>query len=346
MQKYTAKDIREQKISFRYLTEEQFNKLKDHFQKLYPDEYSTSYKYSALDKFHRFYYSKDSDEKYIWGMKNSYLDTYIIETSQATKEITFDEFDFEELTELPKYWIVKCTKENKDIFNDVVIKYIDNNYTKEGEEGIGTLNTIDWYIGHDGSAQVTYMNGINWFKDITKFKNNPVELTLEQFIKLTKMEDKKIIGYKLKKEFENYRQVAKTICGVNDFLNSSVDFDINSLSYDNIKKAGVLDIWFEPVYEPEKPKEENVSMNGQFSLRVTKDGIFHGNENITEYVANVVDFANSIPTKFDKYDFHYSEMKLSKTGCESKETKLSDWINVWKKYKRYNYERSNSYILS
>ncbi|MBS1960752.1 MAG: hypothetical protein JST04_00945 [Bdellovibrionales bacterium] len=235
----------------------------------------------------------------------------------------------EELTELPKYWVVK--NDGSQLFKDTVIKYMKDNY---GSKLDG--NRKNYYYGYGNPT-----GGVDYCLCIYSFDNNLTLLTLEQFIKLTKMEDKKKqIGWKLKEEFKKFEKQAANIAFDDTTINIFTDnykeycnFKINSNCEVRLKNAKLLDLWFEPVYEPEKPKEEIVSMNEQFNLRVTKDGIFYGNENITEYVTNVVDFANSIPTKFGKYDFLYSEMKLSKTGCECKETRLSDWINVWKKYK-------------
>lgn len=321
--KYTAQQIREQKISFKDLTKEQFNKLKEHFQKLYPNDRYNSYPYHNTHISWRFYPIKMEIELPIHSISFSYF-THWGETYKSTKEITFNEFDFEELTELPKYWVVK--NDGSQLFKDTVIKYINDN------SGLIWSGKASYY-GYDGN---TSNNGFDYWGNLSNFRNNPTELTLEQFIKLTNMnKDKKIIGYKLKDKFkENYETISNIISeNCTDSITEitkGILFEYSSIYEERARNIEVLDLWFEPVY---KSKEEIVSMNGQFSLKVTRDGIFHNNENITEYVAEVLDWVNSIPIKFGKYDFHYSEIKLSKTGCESKETKISDWINVWKKYK-------------
>lgn len=147
-------------------------------------------------------------------------------------------------------------------------------------------------------------------------------------------EEKKIIGYKLVKP--EYAQAARAIMtfNPNKSIGSSSDFA------KAFKEAGVLDLWFEPVYEPEKPKEELISI-GSFNLKVTKEGIFHKYENITSYVNHINNFFKLdnfgfSTNKGDKnWTFIVKDIVLSKTGCESSETTVSQWLKVWDKYQEF-----------
>lgn len=95
--KYTAKDIIEQRICFSKLTEKQFNKLKEHFQALYPDKDYTSHQYYKNDKSWRFYPCNKNKHDVLYSVSSySYTDSNF-DTILASKEITFEEFDFEEL---------------------------------------------------------------------------------------------------------------------------------------------------------------------------------------------------------------------------------------------------------
>lgn len=85
-----------------------------------------------------------------------------------------------------------------------------------------------------------------------------VELTFEQFEKyvLKSKDMEKVIGYKFKKEYESYLKAYCAIVGIMPEVASIIDyketgyvFQSKSIAYDRIKKAGVLDLWFEPVYE-------------------------------------------------------------------------------------------------
>jgi len=86
-----------------------------------------------------------------------------------------------ELTELPKYWVVKRDSNNPDWRK--VIDYLNNiNSGWNGEYVI--------YYGFDGSPG---HGGTNGWNHIESFANNPTLLTIEQFVKLTskKQETKK-----------------------------------------------------------------------------------------------------------------------------------------------------------
>jgi len=77
------------------------------------------------------------------------------------------------------------------------------------------------------------------------------------------MSEKKIIGYKLKSKFEELRKAALLVSEtIGNWENSSAKFDIsiNQSKYINrLTNAGVLDLWFEPVYKSEYP---DIVING------------------------------------------------------------------------------------
>jgi len=80
-------------------------------------------------------------------------------------------------------------------------------------------------------------------------------LTFKEFKeKYLNMEEKKIIGYKLTKP--EYEKAANQITGTENLIlhSKNYNFQIDSLAYDRVVKAGVLDLWFEPVYEQEEFK--------------------------------------------------------------------------------------------
>jgi hypothetical protein len=80
---------------------------------------------------------------------------------------------------------------------------------------------------------------------------NYTEITFKQFkthILKEKTMEKGIIEYKLK--FAKYIKAANTITGTNtDYTKNG--FIPDSVAYKKHKEAGVLDLWFEPVYAPE-----------------------------------------------------------------------------------------------
>jgi hypothetical protein len=145
-----------------------------------------------------------------------------------------------------------------------------------------------------------------------------------------------IVGYKLiKPEYES--AAAKIIGNEGAKLIDLGDrnFDINSRVCDKLREAGVLDLWFTPVY---KSYEKSIKMGNKnplfntsfisFTLKVTSKGIYHNSENITDYVSSVVYWYKNIPIKFGKYDFIVDDLILSKTGCEVEKTSIKEWIAV------------------
>lgn len=110
----------------------------------------------------------------------------------------------------------------------------------------------DCYYGYDGISGV---RGVTYYINITSFSNNPVELTLEQWDKIVNKNKqevmKGIIGYKLKEDCKQYRKAIEKLvdpmCLSSEIENLGAER--NSLSIANLKQAGVLELWFKPVYK-------------------------------------------------------------------------------------------------
>ena len=174
----------------------------------------------------------------------------------------------------------------------------------------------------------------SWGIDRTYFNKNYFVINASEFIKnnlkTTNME-KKIIGYKLIKP--EYEEVALTIAQLCSWGEEAKRLYVNLHRVDcinRIKEAGVLDLWFAPVYESLETKYTMGSNGNTFEL-IVKDGrCFHKQEDITNYLRDVQEFARRLPTKFGNYDFKLDidSIKINKTGCESKETLLSQWLNI------------------
>ena len=89
---------------------------------------------------------------------------------------------------LPKYWVVQLTEENQELFRKTVIPYLLETYG-EYWSGIGYK-----YYGFDGNE---VFKGTNCHNFLENFENNPVLLTLDEFIKLTTKEET-MIDFKIK----------------------------------------------------------------------------------------------------------------------------------------------------
>jgi hypothetical protein len=66
--------------------------------------------------------------------------------------------------------------------------------------------------------------------------------------------EKKVIAYKLKDDCEKYREAALKIAPGSAYLKKAgPKCRVNSITIVKLREAGVLDLWFEKVYEEEEP---------------------------------------------------------------------------------------------
>lgn len=152
-------------------------------------------------------------------------------------ELTFQEF-FDRYVK----WCVKVTNKNYNTLEHWCINRIDFNLS---------YIPIQCYVVSD-RVDRSYQR---WTEHAP---NGYIELTFEQFKKyvLKSKDMEKVIGYKFKKEYESYLKAYCAIVGISpeaayieDYKETGYVFQSKSIAYDRIKKAGVLDLWFEPVYE-------------------------------------------------------------------------------------------------
>ena len=140
---------------------------------------------------------------------------------------------------LPKNWYIILDAKNKSLVQEWWSQYEPINYRK-------------WNYGSAyGWENKKVSNRVpGYFNEL-----EGTEITFEQFKKhVLGMKDKKIIGYKLKDESKSKAVDALTKEVQYKYLmgNPKVyDVIMNAFSIRDFKEAGVLDIWFEPVYEKE-----------------------------------------------------------------------------------------------
>lgn len=146
---------------------------------------------------------------------------------------------------------VRRTPSNYQEVNDFFSKLTTCKFTNRGvsefQEG-GVYKKQEFNFIHYPAVRNSN-SGLSYFKRylVSGYK----EVSLEEFKKIHNMEEKKIIGYNLKAL--EYKQAALIIskcenCGfVNDyrFINGIIS---GSVAERQLRKAGVLDLWFTPVY--------------------------------------------------------------------------------------------------
>jgi len=236
-------------------------------------------------------------------------------------EITFEQFKKYVLKEKNMFTIDDLANGKCAVINDGTLDELKAVLKKAFPQDFNTSGNYKYYFAT--------MTKTRWScGDKTSLPTQSVK----QFLN---MEEKKIIGYKApydlcKGNIKKGTTLSQKYEGVWQYLDNPKD------SHFTIPDE-IVKTW-EPVYEPEKPKEEIISM-GSFNLKVTKEGIFHKSENIKEFVKYISSVTHSInfgfSSKVYSYDLIVKDIVLSKTGCENTETTVSQWLKVWNKYQEF-----------
>lgn len=174
---------------------------------------------------------------------------------------------------LPKKWCIKAFNHEEE---EVIVNYV-NAIPKIQKRGIG-------YPYQPSECDRFYHFPMYNENCVTSqhIKKGYQEITFEQFkkyvLKEGTMENKKIVGYKLiKPEYkESVRSIINDSCwwpnfdanleryGFN-FGNTEGEFiPENNSIYKPLKNAGVLNLWFEPVYKSRPPQIEINGYKGKF----------------------------------------------------------------------------------
>lgn len=178
--------------------------------------------------------------------------------------VKIDDIVMEEKEQFPKddFGVIVENGNGKEIIDYLISKgFYSNNC-------IGAGSNKGHYIIRTNSGDINYSDSMS---------KNPTSktYTLEQLKQLDSNNmEKKIIGYRLIKP--EYSQAAERIANCSNWA----AFETNLLYYnwckdtkEKLEKAGVLDIWFTPVYEPEKPKEKTITLSNNKLVKVTKEGV-------------------------------------------------------------------------
>lgn len=144
---------------------------------------------------------------------------------------------------LPEKWAVRCSED--------------------------TYNIIDeWFFDKTGSHRFDAKKNSYWMYPVASCNvvttdciyRSYTEVTFEQFkkyvLKTKGMEEKEIVGYKLKEDCEKYREAATILAPYRSkYFNGEADYliypapDGHACTVSVLRKAGVLDLWFEPVFK-------------------------------------------------------------------------------------------------
>lgn len=190
-------------------------------------------------------------------------------------------------------------------------------------------NMMSYDLIYDGYLVDKTNTGISHFSSYWREDYN--KITITQIKEYVMKEIEQLDSNNMEKKISAYQVKSKYSTVASKISIGGTRFVPNSATYNQFLELGVLDIWFEVEYEPEKPKEEIVSM-GQFDLLVTKHGIFHKRtEDITKYVEQLINTFTT-PMTFQGFICVVSTVEFKQTGCQKVVTNLEQWRKVWTKY--------------
>jgi hypothetical protein len=147
---------------------------------------------------------------------------------------------------LPEKWYIKTDEES----NDTVCDWYDKIKKTKTDRTIGNFYCVD---GSDKPRGWMYYapDRIDGYTKISfkKFKKYVLGMKEQE-------QQKEIVGWRLKEEFSSCKDAALKLCGTTgNWENCLMNYDISvsQTKYTNkLKQAGVLDLWFEPVYKKEE----------------------------------------------------------------------------------------------
>lgn len=128
---------------------------------------------------------------------------------------------------------------------------------------------------------------------------------------------KRIVRYDSKPEYE---KALNRLTGRGNY-----SFVPGSCSYDEAVTLNILDIMFTPVYG----EDEKILNVGNFQIKVKDGRAYHKNENITNFVEGLISHY-TIDRTMSSYKVSVKDVIFSRTGCEHGESKLSEWLEVYK----------------
>jgi hypothetical protein len=157
------------------------------------------------------------------------------------------------MRQLPKKWCVKVTPENQDILSKWKLKFSKGEYDEPADLKI--------YVDQDGSNSNRDGEVIT-FEEFSEHYLIPIE---------TKPMEQEIKEYRVKPDFSDLSKALFKNCFA-DSKGGYGRFDVDSIEKDFYKKAGVLDIWFNPVYQEATPEVKIKGYTGEINDREVKFG--------------------------------------------------------------------------
>ncbi len=304
--KYTIEEIINQRIGLKPMTEEQFIKLYKVLKDRYPQKIDNSF-YFRSDVYYRLF--PDFIDRF-----GSNSNSYMLRGGNwdCTKEINFEQINFEDMDFLIERG--SRTPDNDADWKDF-IDWLNETYN------CNFGGNSNQYYGLFKSKPESFEK--NW----NNFPQNIPIITLEDWKKRYKMEDKKIIGYKCPMDL--YADSLGVGVEKGEIFDYKLGTEYRSKKCWKIAQE-IVESW-EPVYES---LEEVINM-GEFSITIKDGKASSGPEDITDALKRAVVHFEACNYVFGGYtvNIDLDSLKFTKTGCKNTTTTYNQWLEIYKKLK-------------
>lgn len=169
--------------------------------------------------------------------------------SKYWREVPAGEYYLQE-GKMPEYFAIERVADNP-LWKEY-IKWLQKTYNSHYNGYI-----CSFYYGDEGGPG----SGVNCFCDLMQFKNNPVELTLDQWNNIVNkkdMKEKEIVAYKLLKDLPDIK-AGKLGKVEGHSINFESDIENFEPTYYDINYCNKNTSWFEPIYKNSTP---DITING------------------------------------------------------------------------------------
>lgn len=234
MKKYTIEEIKDQKLAVNCHSYEEGEKIS---MALQPEWYKEKWGLTNFMWLNSINFSICSYIDRLGWMPNDEEPNYYVKNNIATAYIDFNQVIFEEEFVLPEKWCV-CPKTKKNLeFIKQWAKMYSNNYLSFADNAY--TSDMQYYTHVCAAVNAGY-------KEI-KFEEFKQHVLKEQ-----QTMENKIIGYKWKEDKKSFYKAYVAIINISDSvekISNNIQFAYNADAHIAVKEAGVLDLWFTPVYE-------------------------------------------------------------------------------------------------
>lgn len=201
--------------------------------------------------------------KYYYCNEPSFKGYYCSNNSTNLPIIKIDDIVMEEIYSIEdlknrkngKCWVVQI--KNKEQYN-FLLSYFPNMREYKSD--------IDGYL-----VDLTNL-GLSEFNYYSDKEYN--KITITQIKEYVMKEIEQLDNNNMEKKISAYQVKSKYSTVASKISIGGTRFEPNSATYNQFLELGVLDIWFEVEYEPEKPKEKNITLSNNKSVKIKKEGLY------------------------------------------------------------------------